>query len=192
MKDTSSHPIVLELKRILKLEGTGKVVSLATLRRLVADHSGIEDISSGSQQDAIEFMTLLLEQLPPEFSSFINRQEKVSSKYFINNQDVPCPNCGTLPHDKVELAKMIHLSIPNSNGANLSELLKNHFGYQINHDGKRCSNCCPHGNSLCPGTFQCISLPLLEQRQIIDFPQILFIQIKRFQHDIIRESTSKI
>ena len=174
------------------MEGTGKVVSLAPLRHLVADHTGIQDISSGNQQDAIEFLTLLLELLPSEFSSFFDRHEQVSFKYFIYGQNVPCPNCGTFPHDKIELEKMIHLSIPNSNGANLSQLLHNHYEYQINHDGKRCSNCCPHGDSKCPGTFKCVSMPLSEQRQINKFPQLLLIQIKRFQHDYIREYTSKI
>ena len=86
----------------------------------------------------------------------------------------------------------MYLSVPSSREVSLYELILDQFSNQVNHDGKRCSNCCPHGDTICPGTFQCESMPLMEKRHIKDYPEVLFIQLKRFQQNNFLGPISKI
>ena len=60
-------PMVLQLKNALKAEGTGSIFSLSQLRRLVALSSNNLSLCSGQQQDAVEFLTFLINSLPVEF-----------------------------------------------------------------------------------------------------------------------------
>ena len=98
----SDHPLVVELKHVMNLEGIGKVVSLSRLRSIVAVHSGMEELASGNQQDAVEFLTFFLNMLPLEFT-FHMRREDVSFKYMINNNGVQIVEI----FQKIELSRKI-------------------------------------------------------------------------------------
>ena len=171
------------------MEGTGRVVSLSRLRSLVAVNSGMEDLSSGNQQDGVEFMTFLMDNLPVEFT-FHNRLEEVSFKY---TKSGPCPICGNFPNDRIETGNILHLPIVNSksNIVALQDLLINYFSSQPLEGGKRCLYCCTH-ETHCPRTDNCVSRPVMTERKIVEFPNILFIQVKRFQTNFRTGYSSKI
>ena len=177
----SNHPLVIELKHVLAIEGTGRVVSLSRLRGLVAVHSGMEELSSGNQQDGVEFMTFLLNLLPLELT-FHTRREKLSFKYVINNKSVPCPNCGNFPSDRIEEENILHLPIDSRSNVSLQNLLADNFSLQYVDGGKRCLFCCTHETG-CPRIGKCASMPAMTERKIINFPNTLFIQVKRYQTD---------
>ena len=184
---TSGHPLVREFKQVLKMEGTGRVVSLSRLRSLVAVNSGMENLSSGNQQDGVEFMTFLMDILPVEFT-FHSRLEKVSFKY---TESGTCPICGNFPNDRIETGNILHLSIANSGSNTIANLLVNYFSSQSLEGGKRCLYCCTH-ETCCPRTGKCVSRPVTTERKIVDFPNVLFIQVKRFETNFRTGYSSKI
>ena len=153
----------------------------------MAVNSGMEDLSSGNQQDGVEFMTFLMDILPVEFT-FHSRLEKVSFKY---TESGTCPICGNFPNDRIETGNILHLSIANSGSNTIANLLVNYFSSQSLEGGKRCLYCCTH-ETCCPRTGKCVSRPVTTERKIVDFPNVLFIQVKRFETNFRTGYSSKI
>ena len=177
-------PMVLQLKNALKAEGTGSIFSLSQLRRLVALSSNNLSLCSGQQQDAVEFLTFLINSLPVEFFKIFEFTEHILRKFVINGEHVPCPRCNTLPSSSLDTRIVLELPVSHIVGeAPLTDLIKQHFSPEIAEEGKRCDGppCCPHGTRTCPGTdSKCKSLPYSQQRHINQYPNYLFIQLKRF------------
>ena len=139
------------------------------------------DISSGSQQDGVEFLTLLLASLPSEFSDCFSFSERVVRK-FVGVEEGACPDCLTMPQHTVDLQIILHIDVPNiEHTISLTDLIHKHFSPKLSDAGKRCNTCCPHQHTTCPGTeIRCSSKQFSEQKTLINTPSNHFIQLKRF------------
>ena len=170
-------PVISEIQGALNAEGTGRVVSLSNLRRIVAMSGNNVEMCSGSQQDSVEFIDLLWQNLPTEIYNMCMFSENIVRKFVVNDQLVACPNCESFPNANTDLHTVLQLHIPDTKDTiQLSELLNQYFSPVINDSGRRCSMCCPH--SSCPGTdMRCKLKPFSEERQIMQFPNYLFIPV---------------
>ena len=65
-KRSSDNNVFNELYRILRHQGTTSLASCANLRRIIGMTVGNDDLWSGNQQDAVEFLTFLLNNLDEE------------------------------------------------------------------------------------------------------------------------------
>ena len=65
-KRSSDNNVFNELYRILRHQGTTSLASCANLRRIIGMTVGNNDLWSGNQQDAVEFLTFLLNNLDEE------------------------------------------------------------------------------------------------------------------------------
>ena len=72
-------PTADEISRIFRTEGRCKT-SAAELRRLTGQYHGREDICNGSQQDMMEFTSLLLESIEQELLSVNENKSKFLNK----------------------------------------------------------------------------------------------------------------
>ena len=147
-------------------------MSLSTLRTLVAFLSFDEELKSGNQQDGVEFLTRLLEHLPSELTSFFRRTEFISSSFLENGEKMPCPTCGTYPNSRENIEQILHLPMSESSDAQrLDFLVKEYFKADRNYDGKRCSLCCIHGDTICPGKdVLCTSRAVVEDKSWSQHP----------------------
>ena len=180
-------PLVQEMKMVLTAIGTtNREFSLSNLRYLVGVLSNNQDIYSGRQQDGVEFLTLLLHHLGSSFQEIFAFKEKVVNKFLGAHGPSVCPTCNTLPDIKSDNQMFLQLHVQDTElSLNLENLIYRHFEMQINDEGKRCTRCCPHQQTICPGTASsCVSRPYTEDRFITRFPHILLIQLKRFKHTI--------
>ena len=177
--------MVKELQDALHAEGTGSLFSLSHLRRLVALSSNDLALCSGQQQDTMEFLEFLLHGLPSEFIKVFEFTEKIVRKFVINGEHVPCPRCNTLPSSILDTRYVLQLPVPDIKDIILlADLIRQHFSPNILESGKQCDGpkCCPHGPAYCPGIdIKCKSLPCSEQSSMIQQPNFLLIQLKRFK-----------
>ena len=159
---------------------------------MVGTLSGYDDLKSGNQQDAVEFFTLLFQELLPSYIESFAREENVEVKFVIDGKYVPCPNCGTSPIKPPVKDNILHVTLPRSScDFVLKVLIDEYFGSQCNEDGMKCSVCCPHGDGICPGTENCISRTYVEQRHFTKYPEVLLIQLMRFEHNYLKDSLRK-
>jgi hypothetical protein len=152
-----------EVSQIFKSAGQF-IASAATLRLLVGNGSGNAEISSGSQQDIIDFLRLLFQQIEIELSEldgpqalFINKfwgREHVV-KIFANSTDGKCTACGKLPRQENEDFNILKIEVLNTNNhLSLSAMIHNSFSEGTETFKMKCSECCPHLRN-CPLTGNC-------------------------------------
>ena len=173
----SVSPIIKELQHAVYEEGTGSTISLSYLRKLVAVSGSRLDMCSGTQQDSVEFIDLLLHSLPSEFINPFTFNVNVLRKFEVNGQLVACPSCDCLPNVYIDTQNVLQLPLPaTSNTIHLSELLNQYFSPIINNSGMRCpsSMCSSHSTTIPPRPFSA-------ENKIIQFPNYLFIQLNRFE-----------
>ena len=179
-------PVVQEMKTVLTAVGTtSRVFSLADIRYLVGSLSNIPELYSGRQQDGVEYLTLLLQQMGSPIRDIFSFTEKVVNKFLVDGGPSACPRCDTMPEIKSDKQLILQLHVQDTElSLKLENLIYRHFEMHINDEGKRCTRCCPHQQTRCPGTASgCVSRPFTEERFITKFPSVLLIQLKRFKHD---------
>ena len=181
-------PICDELSRILKTQGQFQTTA-AELRRLVGSLYNREDICDGEQQDLEEFHTLLLSGMENELVKVGAKQARFMSKFrgreenkktFLYTKDGHCIH-GHLPRTEQEDFQVIKLDVPSTNRLiSLNNLVSNHFAENPNTFSMKCSDCCNH-TSNCPRTGKCKMREATSQKHIISAPNLLYIQLLRFE-----------
>ena len=178
--------MVQEMKTVLTAVGTtSSVFSLANLRYLVGSLSNDPDLYSGRQQDGVEFLTLLLQHMGSPLRDLFCFTEKVVNKFLGDGGPSACPRCGTLPEIKSDKQMILQLPVQDTElPLRLCDLIYRHFEMHINDEGKKCTRCCTHQQTRCPGTASgYVSRPFTEERFFTRFPDIMLIQLKRFNFD---------
>ena len=186
--DPNSFTVSKELTRIFQNGGKSSV-SAAKLRKLIGQSSGRNDISDGSQQDFMDFHSLLLKVLWDELLmkgdvyglSLIHQfygKEK-NEKKFIHTQKASCSQ-GHSTRTEEEDFQTIKLAVPvSSQDISLNNLISNHYAECSNKLSMKCSDCCPH-KKRCPQTGKCKLMEAVSQRKIVSTPKYLYIQLQRF------------
>ena len=175
--------------------------STAKLRYLVANAAEKPQMKTGEMQDAEEFLSDILNQIEIELV-FLGVTNPVTDRFkfqerkqrrFLSTQGVgACPYCHNLPKDQDEPAeKVLRLPVPNHSKRNtrlsrqkspplsLSNLITEYYS-EKDQEPMKCSNCCSHQNTKCPLTGICTKTPYSEQKSMIYSPDILLIQLMRF------------
>jgi hypothetical protein len=147
--DGPTMPICDELSRLVTNSGQ---FSASVLRSLVGRSSGKLYLCDGTQQDPVEFLTILLQQVDKEIpvtnwdgKAFLQKfwgTEKTERK-FLNNYGGTCTVCKALPRTEEESVHIIRLNIPDTGSVvTLNSIIENH--YQENSDliMMKCSECC--------------------------------------------------
>ena len=158
--------------------------------RLVALESRKEYLSSGSQQDAEEFLRALLDVLEKELDGYADfktvmariKGKQVERKKFLDNPPSgKCHKCGNFPSSVEESFLALKLNVPSCSRVDLNFLLNSYLGEQDNQIHMKCSTCC-HCKPFCKHTGFC-NRPAVSQYSIINSPHYLFIQLLRFTNN---------
>ena len=185
--ENSQYGIHGDLLHILNFEGTNKTVSAHPLREAIGLIYEREDISDGSQNDALEFCGYVLQNLHPSLSSIFRFKSKTEFKFWINNKPSSCQNCGRAPNETKDEHNVLKLSFPNEdrlhlyqNGINLQTLINEHFELKSQSDNLKCENCCPQNDGHEHGP-KCKPKPFITKEHIIQHPKFLIVQLLRFK-----------
>jgi ubiquitin C-terminal hydrolase len=176
-----------ELSRLFRTEGRFQT-SAAELRRLVGQYYRREDICNGVQQDIVEFHTLLLGIIEVELARVGGGHSRFGNKFkgkeqtrrkFLNTPDGCCKQ-GHVSRTEEESFRVIKIDVPNTNRViSLNNIVSNHFSESTTTFGMKCSECCEHISN-CPQTGKCKLKGATSQKFLISTPNILFIQLLRF------------
>ena len=143
-------PISDELSRLLSFKANIST-SAATLRRLVSRASKKPNLADGSQQDACEFLDILLQELRNEFQKngiagdeilekFWGCEEQ--SKKFLDTYDGFCDKCGMAPRKEVERFNCLKFHVKQTSRiVSLDDLTKEYCKDGGSILDMRCSNC---------------------------------------------------
>ena len=181
-------PICDELARMFRTHGKFPTTA-AVLRQLVGRLHNREDICDGEQQDLEEFHTLLLRGIANEVAKVGAQQARFISKFrgreanekaFLHTRD-GCCNHGHTPRTEEEGFQAIKLDIPSTSSLiSLNILVSNHYEENSSTFSMKCSDCCTHPSN-CPRTGKCKLREAISQKQLISTPDILYIQLLRFE-----------
>ena len=176
-----------ELSRLFRTEGRFQT-SAAEIRRLVGQFHRREDILNGIQQDLEEFHTLLLSMIELELLRVGRGQSRFVDKFkgkeqtrrkFLNTPD-GCCNHGHMSRTEEESYRVIKIDVPNTTRViSLNNAVSNHFSESTTTFGMKCSECCEH-TMRCPQTGSCKLKQASSQKFLISTPNILYIQLLRF------------
>ena len=176
-----------ELSRLFRTKGQFQT-SAAELRRLVGQFHRRDDILNGVQQDLEEFHTLLMSMIEVELSRVGGRQSRFADKFkgkeqtrrkFLNTSD-GCCNLGHMSRTEEEMYRVIKIYVPSTTKViSLNNIVSNHFSESTTTFGKKCSECCEH-TTRCPQTGKCKLKRATSQKFLISSPNILYIQLLRF------------
>ena len=192
-------PVCDEISRIF---GTGGQIqaSAAELRRLVGVFHGRSDICNGIQQDIVEFHTLLLRSIEVELErvgyqqlSFLIkfRGKEKTTKAFLHTRDGCCPK-GHMVRTENELFQVIKIEVPPTHKMmSINDLINNKFGKKNEIVQMKCSDCCEH-QGLCPQTGKCKLLEGSSKIKLVSTPDILYVQLLRFDGYQNHKITTKI
>ena len=185
--ENSQYGVHGDLLHILSFEDTNKTVSAHCLRESIGLICEREDISDGSQNDALEFCGYVLQNLHPSLSSIFRFRSRTEFKFWINNKPSSCQNCGRAPNDVNDDQYVFKLSFPNEdrlhlyqNGINLQTLINEHFELKSQSDNLKCENCCPQNDGHEHGP-KCKPKPFITKEHIIQHPKFLIVQLLRFK-----------
>ena len=182
-------PILTQIELIFSSEEA----SADTLRQLVATASGNVDMASGAQQDMEEFLNLMLIEIGYELDTLnlsdtvldnLKSRDKIVKKFLHGREAGVCPNCHHVPAEKYDNFTILRLPVPSrvlprsNKFASLSSLISKHYSEEVQPEMK-CPNCCKH-ESKCPLTGNCTPMSYTEQRVLIKSPNILVVQLLRF------------
>ena len=176
-----------ELSRLFRAKGQFQR-SAAELRRLVGQFHRREDILNGVQKDLEEFHTLLMSMIEVELSRVGGRQSRFADKFkgkeqtrrkFLNTPDGCCTN-GHMSRTEEEIYRVIKIDVPSTTRViSLNNIVSNHFSESTTTFGMKCSECCEH-TTRCPQTGKCKLKQATSQKFLISTPNILYIQLLRF------------
>ena len=181
-------PVCDELFRLINMKGA-MTTSAAELRRLVGELSKKPHLKDGSQQDVLEFLLALSEQVKAEISisnlvgktvlqGFIGVER--TERKFTGTIKGRCSKCKTLPIPVEEDFAFMKVNIPQTEKViSLSKIVKNHVDEQEDIKMK-CSKCCVHRFN-CPAEGECELVDAFSQKVMIKSPDVLIIQLGRFQ-----------
>ena len=174
-----------ELGRLLKAWESSESTSLGTLRRAIGSTRGKPEYSSGEQCDSGEFLMDLINSVRQDFINMIEIEEEHKMKYEINGNLSNCPLCNHEAGRKISRNNVISLSMPvTKNVLKISALLNSYEDPQRTTE-KRCTRCCPHGNSTCPQKEDtCKNYPIVDKRRITSTSNYLMVQLKRFEYNL--------
>ena len=186
---TSDISVCKELGRIFQT--AGHLSSAASLRILIANISGNVEMNNGTQQDITEFIRHLLQQIEIELSQltgaasiFINKfwGKESTIKKFVNQNSGKCIKCNKLPREEEENFNILKLQVlQSSKELSLSSLIENSFSEGSDILRMKCSDCCPHSTN-CPQSGGCKLKSAVNQRILLDTPDLLLIQLLRFEN----------
>ena len=109
-KRSSNNDIFNELYRILRHQGTTSLASCANLRRIIGITVGNNDLWSGNQQDAVEFLTFLLNNLDEECKQIFFFHTRIETKFFRFGQASSYQYCRRLPGIQVQPQCILEIS----------------------------------------------------------------------------------
>ena len=127
----------------------------------------------------------LINSVRQDFINMIEIEEEHEMKYEINGNLSNCPLCNHEAGRKISRNNVISLSMPvTKNVLKISALLNSYEDPQRTTE-KRCTRCCPHGNSTCPQKEDtCKNYPIVDKRRITKTSNYLMVQLKRFEYNL--------
>ena len=161
--------------------------STAYLRTLTARKAEKPDLDSGRQQDADEFLRVLLDVLENELVGFENfnrikrryKGREVERKKFIESPTGKCKDCNNFPSANEQDFLALKLIVPNcSSQVDINILLNQYFIEYGSEVRMKCSTCCKCYPK-CKQEGSC-NRPAVSQRSLMHAPNFLFIQLCRF------------
>ena len=176
-------------------EKSSRERSAAVLRKHVANQSGKGYLNDGSQQDAEEFLTTLVDVVSGElsnheafFSVSANHwgSEQHRRVFLDNPADGSCKKCGQYPSSKVDDFLTLKLTVPISAlTVSISSLIAEHFSESTETVRIKCTYCCPHEKQkvICSQTGFC-SRPSATHNELTKSPKFLFIHLLRFSKGV--------
>ena len=185
-------PILTEIELIFSSEEA----SANNLRSLVATKSENSSMADGEQEDMAEFLNLMLVEMGKELDSLklshtvldnLMSRDKIVKKFLSEQETGVCPNCHHVPAEKYDNFNILRLPVPDikrqsrSKRCTVSELISQHYA-EKEQPGMKCPNCCKHEKN-CPLTGKCAPMSYIEQRALIKSPNILIVQLMRFNPD---------
>ena len=150
-KRSSDNNVFNELYRILRHQGTTSLGSCANLRRIIGMTVGNDDLWSGNQQDAVEFLTFLLNNLDEECKQIFFFHARVETKFFLFGEASSCQHCKRFPSIHTQPQCILEISFPSGTPSTgffeLEVLLQRYFEtkYSDEGEGLKCSHCCQRG-----------------------------------------------
>ena len=185
----STSDTFTEIFNILRYEGTNYQTSCQSLRRNIGVKLGIQEIYSGAQQDAVEFMGFLFDYFDEDAKNMFCFYTRITTDFF-HGQTFPCQHCGNRPRPTSQVQKFLRISFPDGTPDkgfyDLGVLIQRYFDVQYSDekDGLRCNTCCKHGDS--PNhqnDIRCRLKPYQSKAEIIQFAPCLLVQLVRFKND---------
>ena len=180
-------PICDELSRIFKTEGEFQTTA-AEVRRLIGIWYEREDMCDGVQQDLEEFHSLLLGVIETELVKVGGVHSRFGDKFrgkeqtrrkFLNTTDGCCQQ-GHMSRTEEESFRVIKIDVPETNRViSLNNIVSNHFSENTATFSMKCSECCKHMSN-CPQTGKCKLRQATSQTFLVTTPDILYIQLLRF------------
>ena len=178
------------IKNIFSNIGSNQVSTTRNLRRYVG-------YQFDEQEDACEFLTILLQLLQDRNSSIFQFRFQIQLHFLMNNQPSSCKNCKKNLPPQADVDNMLKLELPTSNlPLTLSDLIQGHFSRKCSDEGeeygRRCSFCCKHGDSTNHhDDIKCKNQPYVQQKIMTKFPSFLIIQLNRFSQELHTKSLHK-
>ena len=114
------------------------IASSARLRMLIGRKRGLQRFMDGSQQDAVDFLHILINELEKEIGCFSSHGQKnhkvncfvsfiqgieVFKHRFVKSKNGACSYCGTFPSNSQNSFEVFHLSTSNSKPSSIQNLL---------------------------------------------------------------------
>ena len=178
-------PILTELELVF----SSVEASAEKLRLLVATASEKLTMASGAQQDMLEFLNLMLREMEKELTALglsntvmehFKMRDKIVKKFLHGQGAGVCPNCHHIPAEQYDNFSVLRLPVPRRSRqtSSLSQLISKQYSEEEQQPMK-CPTCCRH-EEYCPLTGKCTPRSYTQQRVLIKSPDILIIQLMRF------------
>ena len=182
-------PILTELELVF----SSVEASAEKIRLLVATASEKLTMASGDQQDILEFLNLMLREMEKELTALglsntvmehFKMRDKIVKKFLHGQGAGVCPNCHHVPAEQYDNFSVLRLPVPrrgisrSSKTFSLSQLILKQYSEEEQQPMK-CPTCCRH-EEYCPLTGKCSPRSYTQQRVLIKSPNILLVQLMRF------------
>ena len=175
-------------QQLLELTQSRGEYSTGHVRTEVALKSGMNYLDNNQHEDALDFLIALNTSLKMEMGW--NRWEgKLRiEKRFRTGENGVCEKCENQPEGTDEGFLTITVDLPMTGTVALSTLIKDHLYEEID---MKCSWCCPHLSD-CDLKGECSLKPATKVTSLIEAPEYLFVQLKRYMFDDITNTTRKV
>ena len=187
---TGMYRICSEIRAIFGVSGARHITSAGALRHIIGSKNNQEHFNDKSQQDAVDFMQVLLSNIEAEVGcqtgeagaraagdhrdncvvSLIQGVERFQNM-FKNSSDGSCPMCGEVPRSREVKFEIFHLSNDDKSKAiSIQELLDDNLTLPSDVLKMRCSQC-DYGQDQDAITMKSIS----------KLPQVLLLNVPKFE-----------